>query len=66
MMVVRVGLSNVSKCVLSKYLWLNGKKVGREIKKEEGKVRKLTYILIANMLSLQHMYTVKYTRGGVY
>lgn len=40
MMVVRVGLSNVSKCVLSKYLWLNGKKVGRESKKEEGKVGK--------------------------
>ena len=40
MMIVRVGLSNVSKCVLSKYLWLNGKKVGRESKKEEGKVGK--------------------------
>ena len=30
------------------------------------KVRKLTYILTADMLSPQQMYTVKYTGGGGY
>ena len=38
----------------------------RKVKKKKQKVRKLTYILPADMLSPQHMYTVRYTGGGGY